>query len=389
MSVAVLGLYSCTGKAKGKFTVTGTFKNADRLGLAGAPLKVYLQEVSYGKDLAPVSLDSAKLSGSNGSFTLSGAGKLQAVYELVFGDNILALPLIDDASAISVSIDLGKKDDFYEVSGSDASNKLKDLIIIFGKKNFEVERSFAALDSLKRSNAPDSVQISAINAKNNAVEDLNTYLKQFINTSDNATVSVLALGWANRSFSTTDFDASLKDLVRKFPDNGMVLGMKKDYEQQLAQQQAQMAESEKRQKENSWVGKDAPELSLPDANGKIVSIASYKGKYLLVDFWASWCGPCRGENPNVVKVYNEFKGKNFTILGVSLDKEKEPWEEAIREDKLDWTHVSDLKYWNSKAVETFKFESIPFNVLIDPQGKVIGEGLRGAELENKLKEVLN
>lgn len=107
-----------------------------------------------------------------------------------------------------------------------------------------------------------------------------------------------------------------------------------------------------------------------------------------MDFWASWCGPCRAENPNVVAAYKEYKDKNFTILGVSLDKEKGAWQDAIKEDHLTWTHVSDLKYWQSQAVETFHFSGIPFNVLIDPQGKIIGQGLRGDELENKLKEVL-
>ncbi len=111
---------------------------------------------------------------------------------------------------------------------------------------------------------------------------------------------------------------------------------------------------------------------------------------MLVDFWASWCGPCRQENPNVVNAWKQFKDKNFTILGVSLDRtgEKDKWVKAIHDDQLTWQHVSDLQYWNSKAVETFKFESIPYNVLIDPQGKVIAESLRGAELENKLAEVL-
>jgi thiol-disulfide isomerase/thioredoxin len=121
----------------------------------------------------------------------------------------------------------------------------------------------------------------------------------------------------------------------------------------------------------------------------MVSLSSFHGKYLLVDFWASWCGPCRAENPNVVRAYNEFKGKNFAILGVSLDKERDAWLEAIRADGLGWTHVSDLKFWQSKAVETFNFNGIPFNVLIDPQGTVIAEGLRGEFLEEKLKEVLN
>jgi peroxiredoxin len=150
----------------------------------------------------------------------------------------------------------------------------------------------------------------------------------------------------------------------------------------------QQAEMTKRLEANGWTGKKVPELALPDTEGKTITLSSFRGKYLLVDFWASWCSPCRQENPNVVRAYQEFKNKNFTILGVSLDKEKDPWIEAIRQDKLEWTQVSDLKYWNSKAVELFKFEGIPFNLLIDPEGKVIAQELRGTDLENKLKEVL-
>ena len=113
-----------------------------------------------------------------------------------------------------------------------------------------------------------------------------------------------------------------------------------------------------------------------------------RGKYVLVDFWASWCGPCRGENPNVVKAYNQFKDKNFTVLGVSLDKDKAEWIKAIGEDKLTWYHISDLKYWNSAAVALYGFDGIPYNVLVDPQGKIIGTNLRGTDLEIKLGEII-
>jgi peroxiredoxin len=381
MSVALL-LSACQPKKKGGFTVEGEYKNADKLSMIAGPVSyAYLLEVPYGKEQNPVILDSVKLTGNHGHFTLTGMVRAQEVYELVFGNNALAVPLVNDASEVKVAVDLGKRDDFYDVKGSEASNQLKDLINFFGKKNFELEQSMAQLDSLKGAHAADSVVLAATNKKNSAIQDLNTYLRQFINTNTNPTLCALALGWSSRSFSREEFEAALGNLVRKFPDNATLAGLKQDYEQQLAQMD--------QKKDSTWIGRQAPELTLPDTEGRSVSLSSFKGKYLLVDFWASWCGPCRAENPNVVQAYSEFKNKNFAILGVSLDKEKDAWLEAIKSDRLTWTHVSDLKFWQSKAVEVFQFNGIPFNVLIDPQGKIIAQGLRGDDLENKLKQVLN
>jgi peroxiredoxin len=380
--IVTLLLPACQQKKKGGFTVEGEYKNADKLALMAGPVnKAYLLEVPYGKEQAPILLDSVQLSGNNGHFSLSGIVKAQQVYELVFGNNALAVPLVNDAADVKVNVDLGKKDDFYEVSGSEASSQLKDLINFFGRKNFEMEQTMAQLDSCKSANAPDSVVLAATSRKNSAIQDLNTYLRQFINTNNSPTLCALALGWSSRSFSKSEFESAINDLVKKFPENATLRGLKQDYEQQLAQME--------QKKDSTWIGRQAPELTLPDVEGHKVSISSFKGKYLLVDFWASWCGPCRAENPNVVQAYSEFKNKNFAILGVSLDKEKDAWLEAIKSDKLSWTHVSDLKYWQSKAVDVFQFNGIPFNLLIDPQGKIIAQGLRGDELESKLKEVLN
>lgn len=138
------------------------------------------------------------------------------------------------------------------------------------------------------------------------------------------------------------------------------------------------------------VGTPAVDFTQPDTTGVPVSLSSFKGKYVLVDFWASWCGPCRMENPNVVASFNKFKEKNFTVLGVSLDRpgQKDNWLAAIHKDNLTWTHVSDLQFWNNAAAKLYRVQGIPFNILIDPQGKIIGKNLRGSDLDHKLCEVL-
>lgn len=136
------------------------------------------------------------------------------------------------------------------------------------------------------------------------------------------------------------------------------------------------------------VGQTAPEFTMDDIDGKPVSLSSFRGKYVLIDFWAAWCGPCRAENPNVVKVYNEYKDKNFTILGVSLDKTKDDWEKAIKDDHLNWTQVSDLKYWDNSAAKLYGVQAIPANFLLDPEGKIIARDLRGEALKQKLAEVI-
>lgn len=377
---------SCKNGNKSGFEVKLAYTNADKWtttkNAGKADSRVYLEEIVYGKSQLPVIVDSQKLTGSSGNLTFHSNAKEQGIFELVIGENALAIPLINDVSEIQLNADLSKTRDFYTVTGSSASKELQVLLDNVARKNNEIQDAFNNLDSLKRSNAPDSVLVSSNITKNMAILELNNYLKNFIRSTNNVTLGVLALGWASRSLPPSEMDSSLNNLKSRFPGNAFLAEMEKGAQEQSAQS-AQSAPAD------SWVGKTVPDLVMQDLNGKDISISSFRGKYLLIDFWASWCGPCRMENPNVVKAYNDFKAKNFTILGVSLDKDKDSWKKAISQDHLNWPQMSDLKYWNSQAVETFGFQGIPFNVLVDPSGKVIAQELRGNELTTKLKQVLD
>ncbi len=135
------------------------------------------------------------------------------------------------------------------------------------------------------------------------------------------------------------------------------------------------------------IGSPAPEIALPSPDGELIKLSSLKGNYVLIDFWAAWCRPCRVENPNVVRLYNKYREKNFEILGVSLDRTKQAWVKAIEDDGLTWMHISDLKYFNSEAAREYQISAIPATYLIDPEGNIVAKGLRGETLREKLEEI--
>ncbi len=384
--VLVTTFISCKDDHKGtKVEVEGEIKHIEET-MAQFPglfetdsIKLILLEVPFGEDAQPIQLDSIYVSIKEPRYSLSALAPKQSLYEVAM-ENGPMVPVVNDEGKIKLDFDLTNKDDFYTVSGSSASKEIHDFIFGFSEKSILVNHSLNALDSLKEIGASDSAIIANTEQKNQHLQDLNNYLKNNIIKSKNPITAAFTLGLASRILNTEEYDSTLNAVIAKYPSNPNLQYLKNQLKE--AQLQEELPEV------SSWIGKPAPEMSMPDEKGKEVSIASFKGKFVLVDFWASWCGPCRMENPTVVKAYNDFKNKNFTILGVSLDKDKDKWLEAVKKDNLTWTHISDLAFWNSKSVEIFKFQGIPYNVLIDPDGIIIAESLRGEALGRKLSEVL-
>jgi peroxiredoxin len=378
LSVLVISLLtSCNNKSGKSFTVSGVLHNA--------PSKVvYIEEsdITTGQKTLK---DSSSIA-ADGKFSVSIDGAKNAVYNLRLQNDVSQfVTIINDASKINLDVDFNKRTDFYNVTGSNASKSIQEYLAkITGMQGDRVTIYFQ-IDSIKKNNG-DSMLIPDLTIKQQQISnEEKTYTQQTVLQSTNSSLSLFILstyqGMARdpnfrvNGFTDEEVVGLLNDVITKFPERTDIAGIRNSVEDGIPKLK--------------WVGKQAPEISLPDTEGRTVKLSSFRGKYVLVDFWASWCGPCRRENPNVVQAYKQFKNKNFTILGVSLDRQKEPWEKAIVDDNLNWTHISDLKYWQSEVVPIYQVSSIPFNVLVDPDGKVVAENLRGNALEQKLHEVLN
>ena len=362
---ALLICFTACSNKQGTVTDANVFISGNITNSSGKT--IFVEEL---KPSAVNIIDSIKTDGS-GNFSLGIKIPEAGFYRLIVsGNNFFNLIFIPKDS-ILITADANNMEGAYQIKGSEESVRLKELNLFF-QKIYRSNDSLNAKLQMHQQNNDVSNYMNAMQFQKQLSAQFHSFVKNFIDKNPASLSSLAAVQNldAEENFEYyAKVEAGLKTIL---PNSSYYkdLKTKVDELKKLA------------------IGSGAPEITLKNTEEKTVSLSSLKGKIVLIDFWASWCRPCRAENPNVVKVYKKYNPKGFEVFSVSLDKSKEAWLAAIKQDGLLWkNHVSDLGYWNSVVVPLYNIKGIPLTFLIDKEGKILAKNLRGEQLEQKLEEI--
>lgn len=303
-------------------------------------------------------------------------------YRIALGDEQLIVAL-DSAEELTIETKAGSFDQPAKASGSPHT----DALLRFYADARAYDREREALRTKINATPGDTASIKAFNGLNASFHE---QCKRFVQENSSTPAALTAVSKLSM-FDEFDLFKQVRNALRKVMPRSSFYALFRDQVDRVEQQQIQqkMQEEEMKRLSNLLpIGGEAPEIRQNTPDGGSFALSDLRGKYVLIDFWASWCRPCRIENPNVKRVYERFHKKGFEILGVSLDRDHAAWVKAIKDDGLPWKHVSDLGFWNNAAAQEYGVTGIPYTVLVDREGKILDKGLRGEQLEQKLAELL-